>query len=391
MTRLVILGSTGSIGRQTLNVVAEHPAHLRVLGIAGRNAEVLATQAHRFDVHTVGIAHEPDSLNVDVEDIFPARTHIWWGAQALVDLATHPDADIVVVATVGRAGLAATLAALRAGKRVAIANKEVLVMAGAVITETATAHGATLLPIDSEHSALWQCLLGEDPGNVDSLLLTASGGALRDYDPAALGDITPEQALRHPTWVMGPKITVDCATLMNKGLEVMEARWLFGVPMERIHVVMHPTSTVHSLVRFRDGTLKAQLGAPDMKAPIQFALSYPHRWPSTAPRLDITQSGSLIFSEPPTGRYPCLDLALRAGHSGGTYPAALCGADEVAVALFLERRIRFTDIAALVMAVLNRHVAGDERDLEAIMAADSWAGQECMRLAGALDEQARLH
>jgi 1-deoxy-D-xylulose-5-phosphate reductoisomerase len=378
---LTILGSTGSIGGQVLDVVAEHPERLKVLAIAGRNRERLAGQARRFAVPLVGIATEADADTGARPAGFPGGTRVLWGHQALEQLATHPEADVVVVATVGRAGLDATLAAVRAGKRVAIANKEVLVMAGAVLTAEAAAHGATIVPIDSEHSALWQCLLGEDRGGVGALLLTASGGALRDRDPATLAGITPEEALRHPTWIMGPKITVDCATLMNKGLEVMEAHWLFDVPMERIRVVMHPSSVVHALVQFRDGTLKAQLGVPDMKVPIQFALSYPERWTAAAPALDLVAASPLVFVEPPPGRYPCLDLALQAGRQGGTYPAVLCGADEVAVELFLQRRIRFTDIPRLVGAVLERHVPGDERDIEQIIAADAWAREECRRAA----------
>src|SRR5256714_1928151 len=349
MITLTILGSTGSIGGHTLDVVAEHLDRLRVLPIAGRNRERLAAQARRFAVPLVGTAAAADADAGAFPAGFPDGTHVLWGPQALEQLAIHPEADVVVVATVGRAGLDATLAAVRAGKRVAIANKEVLVMAGAVLTAEAAAHGATIVPIDSEHSALWQCLLGEDRGGVGALLLTASGGALRDRDPATLAEITPEEALRHPTWVMGPKITVDCATLMNKGLEVMEAHWLFDVPMERIRVVMHPSSVVHALVQFRDDTLKAQLGVPDMKVPIQFALSYPERWTAAAPALDLVAASPLVFAEPPPGRYPCLDLALQAGLLGGTYPAVLCGADEVAVDLFLQRRIRFTDIPHLIV------------------------------------------
>ena len=381
MKSLTILGSTGSIGGQVLDVVAEHPERLRVLAIAGRNRERLAAQARRFAVPLVGIAADADADAGALPAGFPAGTRVLWGHHALEQLATHPEADVVVVATVGRAGLDATLAAVRAGKRVAIANKEVLVMAGAVLTAEAAAHGATIVPIDSEHSALWQCLLGEDRGGIGALLLTASGGALRDRDPTTLAGITPEEALRHPTWVMGPKITVDCATLMNKGLEVMEAHWLFDVPMERIRVVLHPSSVVHALVQFRDGTLKAQLGVPDMKVPIQFALSYPERWTAAAPALDLVAASPLVFAEPPPGRYPCLDLALHAGLLGGTYPAVLCGADEVAVELFLQRRIRFTDIPHLIEATLERHVPGDERDIEQIIAADAWAREECRRRA----------
>jgi len=385
MTTIAILGSTGSIGRQTLDVVAAHPERLTVLGIVGRDQLALRDQAQRFGIPLVGVANVGEGQPLEVE--FPPKTEVLRGSQALIDLATHPEADIVVVATVGRSGLEATLAAVRAGKRVAIANKEVLVMAGAIITAEARAHGATLLPIDSEHSAIWQCLLGEERRSVNTILLTASGGALRDYDAASLESITPEQALRHPTWVMGPKVTVDTATLMNKGLEVMEARWLFDVPLERIRIVIHPTSTVHSLVGFSDGVVKAQLGAPDMRAPIQFALSYPERWPlpPDGPDFDITRTAPLVFNDPQPGRYPCLDLALRAGHSGGTYPAALCGADEVAVELFLAGRIRFTRISQLIEAVLDAHTAGPDDDLDAIVAADEWSRRQCQQLFASQD------
>ncbi len=383
MTTITILGSTGSIGRQTLDVVAAHPEHLTILGIAGRDQRSLRDQAQRFGIPLVGVANVEEGQPLEVE--FPLKTEVLRGPRALIDLATHPEADIVVVATVGRSGLEATLAAVRAGKRVAIANKEVLVMAGAIITAEARRHGATLLPIDSEHSAIWQCLLGEERRGVSAILLTASGGALRDYDAAALESITPEQALRHPTWVMGPKVTVDSATLMNKGLEVMEARWLFDVPLERIRVVIHPTSTVHSLVQFKDGVVKAQLGVPDMRAPIQFALSYPDRWPLDAPDFDIARTPPLVFDDPQPGRYPCLDLALRAGQAGGTYPAALCGADEVAVELFLAGSIPFTHIPRLIEAVLDAHTAGPDDDLDVIITADEWAREQCRQLAARQD------
>lgn len=377
MKTLAILGSTGSIGRQTLDIVAAHPERLRVLGIAARNTEVLGAQARRFQPAFVGVASDVR----ENEDAFPSTTTVLWGKQSLVEIAVHPDVDIVVVGTVGRAGLEATLAAVRAGKRVAIANKEPLVMAGALITQEAAAHGAVLLPIDSEHSALWQCLLGEEKSSVASLYLTASGGALRDYDPARLDAVTPEQALHHPTWSMGPKVTIDSATLMNKGLEVMEARWLFGLPLEHIKVVLHPTSTVHAMVQFADGVVKAQLGVPDMRAPIQFALSYPERWPLPidVKGFDVATTAPLTFAAPAPGRWPCLDLALRAGRAGGTYPAVLCGADEAAVDYFLSGRIRFTRIPELIAGALDAHASGDERDLDAVVAADAWARDYCRR------------
>jgi len=375
---LAILGSTGSIGRQTLDIVAAHPERLRVLAIAARNLDALAAQARCFQPSFVGVASDVR----EGADAFPATTKVLWGRQSLVEIATHPDVDLVVVGTVGRAGLEATLAAVKAGKRVAIANKEPLVMAGAVVTAEAAAHGGVLLPIDSEHSALWQCLLGEEKASVESLYLTASGGALRDYDQARLDAVTPAQALRHPTWSMGPKVTIDSATLMNKGLEVMEARWLFDLPIERIKVVLHPTSTVHAMVQFADGVVKAQLGAPDMRAPIQFALSYPERWPLPADvrGFDVATTAPLTFAAPEPGRWPCLDLALRAGHAGGTYPAVLCGADEAAVDYFLDGRISFTRIPDLVAGALDAHTTGDMYDLDAIVAADAWARDYCRRM-----------
>lgn len=382
-TRISIVGSTGSIGTQTLDVAAAHNDRLTVVGIGGRNRVRLAEQARRFGVPLVAVATaDTPAPDEAIGPGWPEQTTVLTGADALVTLATDPAADIVVVATVGKAGLDATLAAVRAGKKVAIANKEVLVMAGAIITAEATAHGAKILPIDSEHSALWQCLRGEERAGIARLILTASGGALRDRNPAELERITPEEALRHPTWVMGPKITIDSATLMNKGLEVLEARWLFDLPIDRIDVVMHPTSVVHSLVQFRDGVVKAQLGVPDMKTAIQFAFSYPARWTTTAPQLDITHEAPLQFAQPAVGKYPCLDLAIAAGRQGGTYPAVLCGADEVAVELFLQRAVPFTAIARLVEAVLDQHAPGDERDLAAVVAADAWARERCRAIAG---------
>ncbi|MGH2343651.1 MAG: 1-deoxy-D-xylulose-5-phosphate reductoisomerase, partial [Chloroflexota bacterium] len=362
MKRIVILGSTGSIGEQTLDVVRRFPDRLEVLGIAGRRAERLVEQAKEFAPRYVVLgapsaAPAPFLHGVTVEQ----------GADAMDHLAAHPDADIVVVATVGRVGLAATMAALRAGKRVGLANKEVLVMAGDLVTALAGEHGGSLIPIDSEHSALWQCLIGEEPASVHLLVLTASGGALRNRPLESLSAVTPEEALRHPTWKMGPKVTIDSATLMNKGLEVIEARWLFDVPYDRISVVMHPTSVVHSLVRFRDGSMKAQLGATDMRLPIQYALSYPERWERPESQVDITKLGDLAFAEPEWSRYPCLSLAIEAGRRGGTYPATLSGADEMAVELFMAGAIPFTAIAELVDGVLQEHVSTSSPDLASVL------------------------
>jgi 1-deoxy-D-xylulose-5-phosphate reductoisomerase len=377
MKRIVLLGSTGSIGEQTLDVIRRFPDRLSLLGIAGRRADKLAEQAAEFSPRYVVLGDEGGKRLVE----FPDAVTVSHGQAALAELAAHPDADLVVVATVGRVGLSATLAALRAGKRVGLANKEVLVMAGELVTAVARQHGGSLFPIDSEHSALWQCLVGEDSNTIHQLVLTASGGALRDRPLENLHSVTPEEALRHPTWKMGAKVTIDTATLMNKGLEVIEARWLFDIGYDRIKVVIHPTSVVHSLVQFVDGSVKAQLGATDMRLPIQYALSYPERWERSELQVDITKVGDLHFAEPDWQRYPCLGLAIEAGRRGGTYPAALSGADEIAVDLFIAGAIRITAIAPLVEAVLGRHTVDLEPDFGSIMQADEEARALCGSLA----------
>ncbi len=300
------------------------------------------------------------------------------------EMATQPEAGIVVVATVGKAGLKPTLAALEAGKTVALANKEVLVMAGNLVAEAARLGKAEIRPVDSEHSAIWQCLRGEKNTSVRRLILTASGGALRDKSFEELRRVTPEQALSHPTWQMGRKITVDSATLLNKGLEAIEARWLFDVGLDRIEIVMHRESIVHSLVEFMDGSLKAQLGVPDMRVPIQVALCYPDRMAMpSVPYLDLKRIGELHFSELKLDRYPCLALALEAGHRGGTYPAVLSAADEVAVANFLAGRIGFTQIAEVIDQTVNTHHGIVKPDLEDILMADAWARERAEQLIGA--------
>lgn len=367
---VVILGSTGSIGRQALEVVRAHRSKVRVVGLAaGRNVSLLNEQIREF---------EPPYYAAEGPQNSAGYSSVNGRRCTLDELATLPQADLVLVATVGRIGLAPTLAALRAGKRVALANKEVLVMAGEIVTGEAEAHGAVLLPVDSEPSAIWQCLRGEEGdahrARVDRLLLTASGGAFRDAPLEQLATVRPDQALRHPTWRMGPKVTIDSATLMNKGFEVIEAHWLFGIPYERIEVLMHRESIVHSLVEFVDGSVKAQLGVPDMKVPIQYALSYPDRWSETAvERLNLAALGSLQFGSVAPGRYPCLDLALDAGRRGGTYPAVLSAADEVAVDAFLQGRIGFLDISDLVGATLAAHRGTGHPSLEEVLVADTWA------------------
>ncbi len=369
---LAILGSTGSIGRQTLEVVRDLRPRFRVVALAaGHNVTLLEEQAKEFSPQLLWANREADYLHQKTASgIIPAR---WTPMEEMV---AHPDVDIVVVATVGKAGLLPTLAAVGAGKAVALANKEVLVMAGHLVVAEARRHEADLRPVDSEHSAIWQCLWGEDRKNIARIILTGSGGAFRDRTLDELERVTPEQALRHPTWQMGHKITVDSATLLNKGLEAIEAHWLFGVPFDKIEVVLHRESIIHSLVEFCDGSIKAQLGMPDMRLPIQCALTYPQRLPTGRPkRLDLGRLGSLGFSQPDMRRFPCLGLALEAGRRGGAFPAVMAAADEVAVDHFLAGHITFLDIAKVIEATLSAHPGVSDPSLEEVLAADTWARQ----------------
>jgi 1-deoxy-D-xylulose-5-phosphate reductoisomerase len=370
MIGLAVLGSTGSIGRQTLDVVRSLPDRFDVVALAaGSNVTLLEEQAREFRPRLLCVGRESDYL---MERMHSGAIPGQWAD--MQDMGAHPDVDVVVVSTVGAAGLAPTLAAIRAGKAVAIANKEVLVMAGQIITAEAKRHAAELRPIDSEHSAVWQCLWGEDPDTVERIVLTASGGPFRDKPLHELGRVTAEEALRHPNWQMGQKITVDSATLLNKGLECIEARWLFDVPLDRIDVLLHRESIVHSLVEFQDGSLKAQLGVPDMRLPIQCALTYPERLPGTSvPRLDLKRIGSLTFGVPDLKQYPCLGLALEAGRKGGTHPAVLAAADEIAVQNFLAGHIGFLDIAHAIDAALNAHHGLAHPVLDEILQADAWS------------------
>ncbi len=374
--KLAILGSTGSIGQQTLEIVRALPHRFCVVGLAaGKNISLLAEQVDEFKPRFV---HRFSTDSQDMHDDLPAGDY---ELLPLDDIACHPEVDIVVIATSGKSGLLPTLAAVRAGKKIALANKESLVMAGDIITSEARLTKAQILPIDSEHSAIWQCLQGETQ-NVAQLILTASGGPFRGYSPSQLAEVTPEQALKHPSWLMGRKVTIDSATLMNKGLEVIEAHWLFNMPFDNIKVLIHPQSIVHAMVEFADGAIKAQLGYPDMRLPIQYALSYPERIPNQQlPRLDWSNISSLTFEQPDFDTFPCLRLAIEAGKRGGTCAAVLCAADEAAVELFLSQRIRFVDIANLVEQALEQHQAIANPSLEEIMAADAWARDKVMQLA----------
>ncbi|HET9200153.1 MAG TPA: 1-deoxy-D-xylulose-5-phosphate reductoisomerase [Dehalococcoidia bacterium] len=359
---IAILGSTGSIGRQTLEIVASLPDRFKVLALAaGSNRDLLLHQVVRFQPQVVHLEQGGEGLP-DVATATPE------------EIACHPEVDVLLVGTTGKAGLLPALAALKAGKAVALANKEALVMAGGILTQAAKRYGGQLRPVDSEHSAIWQCLWGEDHKSIRRLVLTASGGAFRDFSVDELAHVTPEQALRHPTWDMGPKITIDSATLFNKGLETIEARWLFDVPLDRVGVVQHRESIVHSLVEFSDGSVKAQLGLPDMRLPILLALTYPERAaePQTA-TLDLAAVGQLNFGSIDHQRFPLLQMAIEAGQRGGTYPAVLAAADEIAVQQFLDTRIGFREIASAVESVLSDHDGIADPELEDILAADEWA------------------
>jgi len=367
--KIAILGSTGSIGRQALDVIRALPDELRVVALTGnKNLELLESQIKEFQPKMFCSSVKPD---------------ISYGGEFLSveEIASHHEVDFVIVATAGKAGLSPTLAALQAGKTVALASKEVLVMAGEIIVREAGLNQAQILPIDSEHSAIWQCLQGEE-SKPQRLFITASGGPFYHYSQSQLAEVTPEQALQHPVWKMGQKVTIDSATLMNKGLEVIEAHWLFAFPFDSIEILMHPQSIVHSMVEFTDGSLKAQLSWPDMRLPIQYALSHPQRWSnSELPRLDWNKISSLNFEPVDYGRFPCLKLAVDAGKSGGTYPAVLCAADEVAVELFLSHRVSFTDIAKIVQKTLEQHRNISQPSLEELLAADDWAREYATRFS----------
>ncbi|MCS7207858.1 MAG: 1-deoxy-D-xylulose-5-phosphate reductoisomerase [Dehalococcoidia bacterium] len=375
MKGIVILGSTGSIGQQTLEILRTFPHEFQVRGLAANsNRDLLVRQAWETRPQAVWCG---ESLP---KDILPPGTACVDALDALVDL---PDVHLVVVATVGLSGLKPTLSSIRRGIPVALANKETIVAAGGFVMAEASRYQTPILPIDSEPSAIWQCLVGEEQ-TPTRLILTASGGALRTRPLHELPSVTPEEALRHPTWKMGKKITIDSATLMNKAFEVIEAHWLFGMPWERIEVVVHPQSIVHSMVEFPDGSIKAQLGVPDMRLPIQYALFYPRRMPNAAiPRLDFRTALTLVFEPLDTARYPCFSLALEAAKRGGSYPAVLNGADEAAVDLFLQRRIAFTDIPRLVGHALEAHSPVSNPTVDDLLQADAWARREVHRVVGA--------
>jgi 1-deoxy-D-xylulose-5-phosphate reductoisomerase len=372
MKRITLLGATGSIGVRTLDLVSSFPEEFSVAGLAARgsNVERLADMCQKYQPRAVALL-EPESRDRLARLLSPPRPELLAGPEGLVALARDVDADIVVSALVGGAGLLPTMAAILAGRTLALANKETLVMAGALMTAAARARGVKLLPVDSEHSAVFQCLHGHSRADVHRILLTASGGPFRETPKARLATVTVEDALQHPTWKMGAKITIDSATLMNKGLEIIEARWLFDLAPDQVQVVVHPQSIIHSMVEYIDGSVIAQLGVADMGVPILYALTYPERRPTPAARLDLVRVGQLTFHEPDQDKFPCLRLARAALEAGGAAPVVLNAANEVAVAAFLDRRVRFIEIAELIEQALEQAPAGRLASIEACVAIDA--------------------
>jgi len=384
MKRVVILGSTGSIGTQTLDVIRSLPGEFKVVGLgAGNNCRLLAEQIKEFQPCAAALAN-PESLSRLKKQLPPqVKLELAWGIEGMKNLAAMPEADLVVIAVTGTGGITPTFAALNAGKDVALANKETLVTAGQLVMDLAARKNKSILPIDSEHSAIWQCLNGRPLLELDKIIITASGGPFRHISSVELEKVTVEMALNHPNWSMGSKITIDSATLMNKGLEVIEAKWLFGVSYNQIEVVVHPQSIIHSAVEFKDGSVIAQLGLPNMRLPIQYALTYPRRIPGPVPRLNLTKLQELTFEAPDTVKFPSLRLAYEAGKTGGTMPAVLNAANETAVYAFLQGRLSFCAIATIVEKVMEKHSSINSPDLGQIMEADSWAktrAREFLRL-----------
>ncbi|AHM65652.1 1-deoxy-D-xylulose-5-phosphate reductoisomerase [Paenibacillus polymyxa] len=369
MKRITVLGSTGSIGTQTLDVVCMHPDQFTVEALAGgSNIKLLAEQARLYHPKKVSVGTQ--QLADEIRPLLPSGIELHWGNEGLVELAANTEADMVVTAVMGSVGLHSTLAAIEAGKQIGLANKETLVTAGHLVTARARAKGVPLLPIDSEHSAIFQCLNGERMKDVAHITLTASGGSFRDLTREQLREVTVEDALKHPNWSMGAKITIDSATMVNKGLEVIEAHWLFGLSYEQIHVLLHPESIIHSYVEFQDTSIVAQLGNPDMRVPIQYALTYPERMKSPAKPLSLAEVGKLHFKEMDFNRFPCLRLAFECGKMGGTAPTAFNAANEIAVARFLRGEISFLHIEAIIEQVLEQHVNMADPDLSAIETCD---------------------
>jgi len=386
--RVVILGATGSIGESALKVARDIPERMEIVGLAANsNAEKLAAAANETRAQSVCLV---DETKIDtLRRALAYKPQIFAGQEGLREIACLTNAQMVLVAIVGTAGLRPALAAIEAGKALAVASKEILVMAGEIVMREARDNDVRVLPVDSEHNAIFQCLEGKSSLDIRRIILTASGGPFRETPPKDFDSITPELALKHPTWNMGPKITIDSATLFNKGLEMIEAHWLFGVEMKRVEVVIHPQSIVHSMVEFADGSTLAQLSYSNMCFPIQYAVTWPDRVPNTLPPLDFSKLSRLEFFTPRYNDFPALNLARRAGETGGTLPAVMNAANEVAVAGFLDRQVRFPDIWQIVEAVMNRHTSVAHPDLDAILQADQWARIEAHRHVKSIKELQR--
>jgi len=375
MKRITLLGSTGSIGTQTLDIVAEYPDKFQIVGMtAGGNIELLARQIRQFQPEIVAIASQNKlaELKDAIADL-EIKPILLAGAEGVETVAAYGDSEAVVTGIVGCAGLLPTIAAIKAGKNIALANKETLIAGGEVVVPLIKKHGVKLLPADSEHSAIFQCLQGVPEGGLRRIILTASGGAFRDRPTEELASVTVADALKHPNWAMGKKITIDSATLMNKGLEVIEAHYLFGVSYDQIEIVIHPQSIIHSLIELEDTSVLAQLGIPDMRLPLLYSLSYPDRIPTQWERLDLVKCGTLTFREPDHLKYPCMQLAYAAGRAGGTMPAVLNAANEQVVELFLQERVRYVEISDLIKRVCDKHNCTSKPELEDILEADKWA------------------
>jgi len=391
---ITLLGSTGSIGTQTLDIVSQYPDQFRIVGLAaGRNVELFAAQIRQFrpSIAAIWDADKLPQLQEAIADLNP-QPILLAGESGVIEVARYGDAQSVVTGIVGCAGLLPTIAAIEAGKDIALANKETLIAGGPVVLPLVEKHGVKLLPADSEHSAIFQCLQGVPQGGLRRILLTASGGAFRDWDVARLSEVTVADALKHPNWSMGKKITVDSATLMNKGLEVIEAHFLFGLDYDHIDIVIHPQSIIHSLIEVQDTSVLAQLGWPDMRLPLLYALSWPERIYTDWERLDLVKAGNLTFREPDHHKYPCMKLAYTAGRAGGSMPAVLNAANEQAVALFLEEKIRFLDIPRCIESVCEKHQQDNQQNpsLDDILAADKWARQEVLTASQQLEKEPQI-
>ena len=381
MKNIVVLGSTGSIGTQTLEVLDKFPDSFQVTGLAaGSSLQKLATQVNKYRPKIVSVGTDDDIPRL--KSLIPSDVEIVSGVQGMAEIARMTEVDVVVTSITGTLGLLPTVEAINAGKDIALANKETLVAAGEIVMKLAHEKGVSILPVDSEHSAIFQCLNGEERSRVSRIILTASGGPFRDWSHSQLRSVTVADALKHPNWSMGRKITVDSATMMNKGLEVIEARWLFDVELQEIDVLIHPQSIVHSMVEFTDGSVLAQMGLPDMKLPIQYALTYPERLGNDFPRLNLAAAGELSFAATRPEIFTCLGLAYEAGRQGGTMPAVLNAANEKAVEMFLNGQIEFLDIPLLIEKVMANHTPLQSPGLDDILGSDMWAREEAESAAG---------